>query len=515
MTCKIEFPNKPNSYWITSSKPKNFPELKDNVTVDVAIIGGGIAGISTAYLLSQAGLKVAVIEANHILQGTTGHTTAKLTSQHSFIYAKLIKEQGEELARQYAKANDTAIHTIAKIAAENGIECDFIWQSAHLYTTQDKYLKEIEDEIIAARSLGIKADFIEAINLPITIKGAMRFSEQAQYHPVKFLRGLADLIIKNASNIYENTEAIQILENEVISRQGYRVKADKIVIATHYPFFDGGGFFFSRIYQDRTYILGITIDGNFPEGYYINAETPTRSLRSQPLEKKKELVLVAGEHHKSGQGQDTDIHYQNLLNFAHETFKVTDVLYRWSTQDCMTLDGIPYIGNLTPRSPNIYVATGFNKWGMTNGMAAGLIISDLIIKGQNEWAKIYSPQRITPSAIKSFIIENVNVAKNFIKGKLENFEEEIDIEVGEAALIEVEGNRIGVYKDEDARLYMVDTTCTHLGCELNWNSAEKSWDCPCHGSRFSYKGEIIAGPAIEPLKCLDEGESRVEARIFK
>ncbi|NLJ73189.1 MAG: FAD-binding oxidoreductase, partial [Syntrophomonadaceae bacterium] len=336
MSCKIDFPDKPNSYWITSSKPTNFPELKDNITVDVAVIGGGIAGISSAYLLSQAGLKVAVIEANHILHGTTGHTTAKLTSQHSFIYAKLIKEQGEELARQYAKANDTAIHTIAKIAAENKIDCDFIWQPAHLYTSQDKYLKEIEDEIIAARSLGIKADFVEAINLPITIKGAMRFSEQAQYHPVKFLRGLSNLIIKNASHIYENTEAIQILDNEVISRQGYRVKADKIIIATHYPFFDGGGFFFSKIYQDRTYILGITIDGDFPEGYYINAETPTRSLRSQPLEKDKELVLVAGEHHKSGQGQDTDTHYQNLLNFAHETFKVTDVPYRWSTQDCMT-----------------------------------------------------------------------------------------------------------------------------------------------------------------------------------
>lgn len=512
---KIEFESKPDSYWIDSTPATNYPQLNENIEVDVAIIGGGIAGITSAYLLSQKRAKVALIEADYILQGTTGHTTAKITSQHSLIYAKLLKEQGIELTKQYAEANETAIDMVDKIAKDNKIDCDFSWQSAYLYTQQEKYVSQIEDEIRAARSLGLKAEFVEAINLPFQIKGAMKFEDQAQFHPLKFLKTLAKHITGSGGLIFEQTEASLIDENEVVvTKDGHKIKADKVIIATHYPFFDGGGLYFSRIYQNRTYAIGIKTKEKFPEGYYINAEAPTRSLRATPYGN-EELVLIVGEHHKTGQGEDTNIHYQNLLDFAHQTFSVTATPYRWSTQDCMTIDGVPYIGNLTNRSPNIYVATGFGKWGMSNGVTAAMILSDLIVKGENPWADVFNPNRIIMSSIKTFVLQNINVAKNLLAGKLEKLPEEVELELDEAAIIKTEGERVGVYKDETGEVYMVDTTCTHLGCELTWNEAERSWDCPCHGSRFSYQGEILHGPAIEPLKTFGKGKNRVEARVFK
>ncbi|HZK44291.1 MAG TPA: FAD-dependent oxidoreductase [Syntrophomonadaceae bacterium] len=515
MNLNSEFQDKTNAYWIVSTEKTSYPQLKSDIKVDVAIIGGGIVGITTAYLLSQQGVKVAILEADYILQGTTGHTTAKITSQHSFIYAKLKKDHGEELAKQYADANESAIHMIAKTIEDNKIECDFRWRHAYLYTTLDKYVKQIEDEVRAAKSLGIKAEFVEEINLPLTIKGAMKFEGQAQFHPLKYLKTLAEKVVANGGQIYEQTEVIQIDENEVvITRNKHKVKADKVVIATHYPAFDGGGFFFSRITQDRSYVLGLTIDGEFPDGSYINAESPSRSLRSQPY-KDGELILVGGDRHKTGQGQDTNIHYKNLLDFANETFKVQDVICRWSTQDCLTADGVPYIGNLTARSPNLYVATGFGKWGMSNGTVSGMLLSDLIVKGESPWAEIYKPSRFTSASLKSFVVQNIDVAKNFVKGKIESLPEEVDINPGEAAIIKTNDQRIGVYKDEENRLSMIDTTCTHLGCELGWNTAEKSWDCPCHGSRFNSAGEVLHGPAIEPLHHLGADKNWVEARVFK
>lgn len=512
---KIEFENKPNSYWIDSTQVTNYPKLQEDIKVDVAVIGGGIAGITAAYLLNQKGVKVAVIEADYILQGTTGHTTAKITSQHGLIYGKLLHEQGEELSSQYAQANESAIRMVKKIADAHKIDCDFSWQSAYLYTQQEKYRAQIEDEIKAARSLGIKAEFVEAINLPFQIKGAIKFPDQAQFHPLKFLKSLAKIIRENGGLIFEQTEASLIDENEVvITKAGHKIKADRIIIASHYPFFDGGGLYFSRMYQDRAYAIAIKAKEKFPEGFYINVETPTRSLRATP-HGDEELVLVVGEHHKTGQGEDTNIHYQNLLDYAHQTFTVIDTPYRWSTQDCMTIDGVPFIGNLTSRSPNIYVATGFGRWGMSNGIASGMILSDLILQDNNPWAEVFNPARITVPSIKSFVIQNINVAKNLLAGKLEKLPEEVELELDEAAIIKIDGERVGVYKDEAGEIYMVDTTCTHLGCELNWNSGERSWDCPCHGSRFSYQGEVLEGPAIEPLKAFGKGKNRVEARVFK
>lgn len=253
----------------------------------------------------------------------------------------------------------------------------------------------------------------------------------------------------------------------------------------------------------------------FPEGLFINAEDPTRSLRSQPFEK-GELILVGGENHITAHGKNFKQHYINLKDFAINNFTIEKICYRWSTQDYNTLDGLPYIGRLTANTENIFVATGFKKWGMTNSIVSGIIIKDLITKGENPWAQIYDPRRFISSANAglSLVKQNIDVAKNLVKGKLAELPQDVKIQNGEGKVLEINGERIGAYRDQNGTLHRVDTTCTHMGCELHWNDAELSWDCPCHGSRFTYEGDIMEGPAHNPLKHLEDGKNKIDPNIL-
>lgn len=493
----------PHSYWMASTPQTGYPALDEDITVDVAIVGGGMVGITAAYLLKREGLKVAVIEADHILQGTTGHTTAKVTSQHGLIHDKIKNSMGEEKARQYADANESAIRMIAQLVKEKNIDCDFTWSSAYVYTHKDEYVEQIKDEVETASRLGINASYLDEIPLPFKVKAAVRFDDQAHFHPRKYLLALAKEIPGGGSYIFEQTRAINIEEGStcsVLTNRNKKVTASNIIIASHYPFYDWHGLYFTRIYPERSYALGVRINGKYPGGMYITAEDPTRSLRSQPYGH-SELVIVSGEHHKTGQGENTLNHYWKLIDFACETFDVQDVPYHWSTQDCMSVDDVPYVGHLTSKTPNLYVATGFRKWGMTNSTASAMILKDLIVKGDSPWEPVYNPSRTTIRAsAKNFIVENANVAAQLVKGKLQALPEDIDIKEGEGKVVEVDGQRAGAYRDERGTLHLVDTTCTHLGCEVQWNAAEKTWDCPCHGSRYTYEGEIVEGPTLKSIK---------------
>lgn len=489
------------SYWIDSISSKEYPTLKENIMVDVAIIGAGIAGISAAYLLSKQGIKVVVLESDRILQGTTGHTTAKITSQHGLIYSNIKSQMGVELAKQYAEANEAAIHMIEKIILENEIECDFMPESAYVYTQQDRYIDKIEDEAYVAASLHINANSLAEIPIGFPIKAAVRFQNQAQFHPRKFLIPLAEKFVALGGQIFEKTRVIQIEDDHrtLVTNTGNKVVADKIIIASHYPCFNKPGFYFTRIYSEKSYVVAVKASEPYVGGMYITAEDPGRSLRSQKTDT-GELVLVGGEHHKTGQGIDTSLHFQALENFARENFKVEQIPYHWSTQDCMTLDQIPYVGQFTPKTPNLFVATGYGKWGMTNSIASAMLLRDLIIEGNSPWQDVYSPSRgASAASISTFATQNANVAKELIGGKIAPLPSEVELKRGEGRVIEHEGQRAGAYRDHQGELHIVDTTCTHMGCELQWNSAEVSWDCPCHGSRFSYDGEILEGPAVSPL----------------
>lgn len=504
------FTDVPQSYWIASTPETNYPVLNEDVRVDAAIVGGGMVGITCAYLLKNEGLSVAIIEADHILQGTTGHTTAKITSQHSLIYDKIKRQMGQDMAQQYAQANEAAIGMIEKIIKEKNIECNFERRFNCVYTADDNYVQQIADEAKTAAEIGLKATYLDSLPLPFKIKAAVKFDNQAQFHPRKYLLALAKDIPGSGSHIFEGTKALDIekgSEYSVTTNQGYKVTAPRIVIASHFPFYDGQALFFTRLFPERSYVVAIKIRDQFPEGMYITAEDPGRSLRSIDTEN-GELILISGEHHKTGQGENTMNHYNNLRDFAEQTFDVESIPYRWSTQDYSTADGVPYAGHHTADSPNLYVASGFGKWGMTNSTASAMLIRDLIVKNESPWQDVYNPSRFTPiSSAKNFIKENLNVAGQLISGKLSPVPDDVDIKPGESRVIEAEGQKSGAYRDEKGVLHIVDTTCTHLGCEVKWNEAEKSWDCPCHGSRFTYEGDIIDGPAKKPIR-VDEKEKQ-------
>lgn len=495
--------NTPPSYWLDSTPKTNYPSLAGDISVDVVVIGGGMAGISSAYLLTQEGLKVAVLEADHILQGTTAYTTAKLTSQHGLIYDKISRQMGEEKARQYAEANESAIEFVGNLVEQEKIDCDFSRQSAYIYTQEEKYIEKLEKELKAAKHYGIDAHYDTKLDLPLPIKGALRYDNQAQFHPRKYLLALVQKIKEKGGQIFENSKAVDVRGDgpfTVITHQGIKVSANYVIMASHYPFHILPGLYVSRIYQEREYAVVVKAKESFPGGMYISAEDPTRSLRGLPTPD-GERILIVGEKHRTGHGKDLTEHYKNLMEFAQELFTVEEFPYYWSTQDCITLDEVPYIGQISKDKPNILLATGFRKWGMTQSTVAALMFRDLIVKGDSPWRPVYAPSReVTLNFAASFVANTSMLAYDFIAGKLMRGKEVYTLSPGEAVIANKDGKRAGIYMDQESKLHMVDTTCTHLGCEVQWNDAEMSWDCPCHGSRYDVDGIPIEGPTLKPLE---------------
>ncbi|KAJ49076.1 oxidoreductase, FAD dependent [Clostridium tetanomorphum DSM 665] len=505
-------------YWISSTSTIDCPILDDDINVDVAIIGGGIVGITSAFLLKRKGLKVAIIEANKIAHGTTGHTTAKITSQHDLIYDNMLRKIGEENAKQYAEANESAIHFIANLVREKNIDCDFSWRPAYIYTQSNEYVEKIENEVKAASSLGIKASYLDKVPLPFNIKAAVRFDDQAQFHPLKYLFTLAKEIPGDGSYIFEHTKVVDVDDNDnghcvVLTNQDKKVSASKVIVASHFPCYDGLGMYFARMYAEKSYVLGVKVKEPFPEGMFITAEKSGHSLRSQKYNG-SEIILVGGEPHKTGSEKNTNAHYKNLADFAKTTFDLENILFRWSTQDCMTVDNIPYIGYLTSKTSNIFVATGFGKWGMTNGTVSAMILTDLITKKESSWEEVYSPSRFDVSSFPKLASVNLNVASTLLKGKIIPVPNDAKINNGEAKVINVNGERVGAYRDENGKLHIVDITCTHLGCELVWNESEKTWDSLVVCSRFTYDGDNVEGPAFNHLRYQGEGPNKKDPNIF-
>ncbi|WP_066295752.1 FAD-dependent oxidoreductase [Bacillus sp. FJAT-29937] len=506
MSSNNKMPQFPESYWREAPLP-SFGKLTEHTSVDIAIVGGGITGITAGSLLVKEGLKVAILEAGNILTGTTGHTTAKLTAQHGLIYDEFINHFGLERAKLYYEAEMGAIDFVRSQVQDKQIDCDFSDQRAIMYATSDQYAKKLETEMDAYEKLGINGNLENSIPFNINIKSALAMNNQAQFHPVKYLNTLLQDFVDAGGIVYENTTAVDIGENDhpvVITRDGHRVKCKQVIVASHYPFIDIMGFYFARIYANRSYVLGIKTNTDFPEGMYISADEPTRSLRYTPFNGDK-LILVGGESHKTGQGINTMKHYEALESFAEEVFGITEFAYRWSAQDLITLDKLPYIGRIKANKPNILVATGFRKWGMTNGTAAAMLLKDIIIGKENPYEELFSPSRFQADpSLKKVISINADVAGHLIKGKLAVDAKELDeIENDEGAVVMINGERAGAYRDKEGNIHLVNTSCTHMGCETEWNDGDRTWDCPCHGSRYNYDGEVLNGPTKLPLKKID------------
>lgn len=500
-------PQFPEPYWRDNIDFPSFPKLEGKINVDVGIVGGGIVGITAAYLLSKQNIKVALIDAGVILNGTTGHTTAKISAQHGLIYDEFMKHFGEKKTKQYYEAQMEAKALIEKHIDELNIDCDYESQDAVVFTNSDDYITQLENEKKAYDQLNIESELTNNIPFDIPHKKALIMKNQAQFHPLKYLKALAEESIKNGAEFYENTTAIDVEYNKhpaIITRDGHRIICRFVFVASHFPFYDGQGFYPARMYPERSYVLAIKSDKKYPGGMYINAEQPSRSLRSVTVNG-EEMWLVIGEDHKTGQGKPTMDHYTALQEFAEKYIGINEIVYRWSAQDLTTLDKVPYVGRISAEEEAVFVATGFRKWGMTNGTIAAKIIADKISGKDSPYGELYTPSRfqVDPSLRKVASI-NTDVAKHLIKGKLEFTQNSIeDLSPDNATVTRINGKRAGVYKDKENNLHALDTTCTHMGCEVEWNSGEKTWDCPCHGSRFSYTGEVIEGPAKRPLERID------------
>ncbi|MDL4839697.1 FAD-dependent oxidoreductase [Aquibacillus rhizosphaerae] len=504
MSNNYKTPQYPEPYWRESVDIPSFPRLEENIHVDVGIVGGGITGITTAYLLTKKGLKVAVIDAGKLFNGTTGHTTAKITAQHGLIYDELIQHFGENKAKLYYQAAMDAKRFVKDTITEHNIACDFSEQDAYVYTNEDKYVSKISNEMKAYEKLEIEGEITDEIPFDIPIKTAIIMKNQAQFHPLQYLTTLVHYIKDNGGLIYEDTTATDVENGDhpiILTRDGHRIICNHVVAASHFPFYGGQGFYFSRMYPERSYIVAVKSDKKYPGGMYINAEQPTRSLRSTTVDG-EELWLIGGENHKTGQGKSTIEHYEALEKFADSTFGIKEYSYRWSAQDLTTLDKVPFIGPITEDQPEVLIATGYRKWGMTNGTTAALLITDLITKQANDYKELFAPSRFHADPdLKKFASINADVAKHMIQGKLEFTSTKIeDVKEDEGRIVRLNGQRAGVYRDTNGEVHVVDTTCTHMGCEVNWNAGDRTWDCPCHGSRFSVTGEVVEGPAQKPLK---------------
>jgi glycine/D-amino acid oxidase-like deaminating enzyme/nitrite reductase/ring-hydroxylating ferredoxin subunit len=494
-------PGELGSLWLEGPEQPVRPALEVDARAEVVVLGAGITGLTAALNLARRGADVVVLEGRFVGAGTTGYTSAKLTSLHGLTYAKLISSLGPELARLYGDANQTGLERVFGLADELGIECDLRRTDNFTYAESDTDNGAIDAEVEAALRLGLPAALAEHHELPFELRSAIRFADQGLFHPVAYLRGLAAAVEEAGSRIFERTMAVEVHGRgplRVGTRPGPTVSADHVVVATGMPFLDRG-LYFARTHAERSYMLAAEVDDP-PTGMYLSTEQPAHSIRGHELSDGRRFLLLGGESHKAGQA-DAAERYRRLASYARNRFGVERIHRRWATQDQMPVDGVPFVGRVHPLGGEIYVATGYRKWGLAMGTSAAELITDLIERRHNPWAELLNPARLRPVASAGAALkENANAGFHFFADRVRRRASESDLAPGEGRVV---GDRLAqraVYRDESGTLHRLSARCTHLGCIVAWNGAERSWDCPCHGSRFDALGEVIQGPAVHPLE---------------
>ena len=472
------------SIWSQTCRLRQREALPGDMKTDIAVIGAGMAGTLIASALQEAGRRVVVLEAERIAGGQTRNTTAKLTCQHGLLYEKLIRTLGQEKARQYAQANAAALEEYRRIIAAQNIDCDLEQRDACVYGSNAAQLRK---EAEAAAALGLPATFVEETKLPFPTAGAVRFENQAQFHPLKFLRAISEPL-----TIYENTSVQSVEETQIITSRG-RVQAEQIVFACHYPFVNFPGMYFARMHQERSYVIALENAARM-DGMWIGAEQWAYSFRNYGP-----LLLLGGGGHRCGENSAGG-RYDLLRQQAARWFPGSREVAHWSAQDCVTADSVPYIGPYAASRPNWFVATGFQKWGMTSSMVAAMLLRDRICGKENPWAEVFDPGRFDEKTLTGLAQESGQAVKGLAKQLFQiPAEAARELPPGHGGVVFWKGKKLGVYKDESGTLWPVDIRCPHLGCQLEWNPDERSWDCPCHGSRFDYRGKLISGPAQENI----------------
>jgi glycine/D-amino acid oxidase-like deaminating enzyme/nitrite reductase/ring-hydroxylating ferredoxin subunit len=498
------------SVWLADAPQTDYPRLTRPYVADVAVVGGGITGLTTALLLQRAGMNVVLIEADRIGCGVTGSSTAKVTSLHAAIYRRIASNFGAEAAYTYGQANQEGLALVASFAREAetlGFDCRFERQPAFTYTCQADRVQDIQQEVEAASGAGLPARFTTEVQLPFAVQGAVCVQDQAQFDPYQYCVAVARALVQGGGTIFEMTRVQDVVHEAAaglcrVQSGGTEVTARHVVVATLLPFLDRGGFF-ARAYPSRSYGISVTLDAPAPAGMYINIDSPTRSVR--PLADGRGIIVV-GEQHKVGQEPDTRRRYAALESWVREWFPVRSIDHRWSSQDYISADSLPYIGRVPLSAGEIWTATGFGKWGLTTGSAAAILLAELIQGREHPWASLFDPLRadVLPSA-KKLIAENTNAAKRFVGDRLRSLtSSSLDqLPAGEGAIVKDHGKSLAAYRDPSGGVQACSPLCTHMGCYVQWNSAEQSWDCPCHGSRFGVDGQVLQGPAVRPLDKKD------------
>jgi glycine/D-amino acid oxidase-like deaminating enzyme/nitrite reductase/ring-hydroxylating ferredoxin subunit len=502
------------SYWLqTTPAGPAHPRLTPGERADVAVIGGGLVGVTTALLLARAGVDVVLLEAATLGSGVSGATTSKVTSLHGMAYAELAAQLGPERARMYGEANERALAWMRDLVAGEDLRCDWRERTAWTYTVDPGRGDEIAREAHAAAEAGVPATLAPIAPLPFQTAAAVHVEHQAECHARRYVLAVAQLAERAGARIFEDTRVRGVDDGTpcTVQTEHGDLLADRVVVATHYPILDRG-VYFARLEAQRSYCVAARADGEVPEGMFYGVDGSGRSLRTAPLDDGGTLVIAGGEGHKVGENGDAGRHYRVLWEWLREHIAVEPrTAYRWSSQDSRAPDGLPYAGPLHPRTERLYVITALRKWGFTNGTAGAHVVAAHLTAGEDPAAALLDPNRVNLRAsLKPLIVQNAEVAKHFIGDRLASPDADgpAALAPGDAALLRCGGRKVAAYRDGDGQLHAVSATCTHLGCELRFNAAETSWDCPCHGSRFGVDGEVLEGPAVDPLerRALDVSE---------
>ena len=500
-----------NSLWLSDNNIfKNIDlntTLEQDFSTDICIIGAGIFGLTCAYYLTKLGFNVTVLEKSDIASKATGHTTGKITSQHGLFYDYLTNSYGQKFAKDYLDVNEEAIQNIKNIIDEENINCDFKYQNSYVYTTKKSELSLIKNEYNAVSNLGYNCELVTKTGLPFNIVGALCFKNQAEFHPVKYLAGLCKCIISRNGKIYTNSTAVDVKMEDsdyITYVNGHEIKSKYVIIATHYPFINFPGFYFTKMYQSTSYLIAVDTKKTLFKGMHISAGVPTLSFRTA-LYNNKEILLIGGMDHKTGHPSSYKDTYGKLEDIAKKYYPDSNILFRWNTRDCISLDKLPYIGSFSSSMPNMFVGTGFKKWGMTLSNVAANIIVDKICGNYNKYEYLFKSTRLKPiknhDEFKNILVQSTNsLLLDKLKRPNMSFDE---IENNSGSIIEVNGEKVGIYKDDNGKIYAVKPICTHLGCLLSWNDIDKTWDCPCHGSRFNFDGTNLYDPAFKNLDTYD------------
>jgi glycine/D-amino acid oxidase-like deaminating enzyme/nitrite reductase/ring-hydroxylating ferredoxin subunit len=483
-------------WWDTVEMPE-YPALDGDVRVDVAIVGAGITGLTAARLLVREGKRVAVLEARRVGSGTTGGTTAHVTQVPDLRYRDLRSKFGRDDLRTVVDSSRAALELIASLVEEDSIGCDFARIPAYLYTEHHDEVSRLEEEVEAAHEAGMPAGLVREVPLPFPVAAAVRYEDQARFHPLSYLASLARTVQANGGRIYEGTRVVGVDSGEPCQVQTERgtVTADSVLFATHTP--AGFSLLHAELEPLRSYVLGVRLRGaSPPDGLFFDTADPYNYTRQQG-----DLLIVGGKDHKTGEDRQPEESYRELEEYVRRRWDVESVDYRWSAQFYDPPDGLPLIGRALT-SGHVYLATGYSGVGMVFGTLGGMLLSDFALGRENPWAEVYRPSRVKPLAAGPQVAKlNVEVATAFVKDRvtIPKIKDLAEVPAGEGKVVEIEGEKAAVYREESGVVHAVSPVCTHAFCIVHWNPAEKSWDCPCHGSRFGIDGGVLEGPAVKDL----------------